>query len=162
MGVQVPCSRKNQKVQKITLIGRRHRKIPRNPPKIPGKFGYRRRILRKMCDKSAKGAASAGISPISRSRRCNTKEDFSCTKGRSPTRPVGRAQLPEIKGEKLRAEMSGKNAGAPTAVRRSRAGQRGCRQGRLTNELRASPLAGASALQARRGQRRTRSLHATR
>ena len=57
---------------------------------------------------------------------------------------------------------SRKKAGAPTAVRRSRAGQRGRRQGRLTNELRASPLAGASALQARRGQRRTRSLHATR
>ena len=47
-------------------------------------------------------------------------------------------------------------------MRRSRAGQRGRRQGRLTNELRASPLAGASALQARRGQRRTRSLLATR
>ena len=51
-----------------------------------------------------------------------------------------------------------KNAGAPTAVRRSRAGQRGCFAVSGTSERRANPLAGASALQARRGQRRTRSV----
>ena len=55
-----------------------------------------------------------------------------------------------------------KNAGAPTAVRRSRAGQRGCFAVSGTSERRANPLAGASALQARRGQRRTRNLLATR